>query len=411
MRRLVVPHLRIFTFGIVSILIAALGLPLFAVEPSETLLPDTAKGFLSVTNMKSLVDHWNETQIGQLMQDPIMEPFREDVERQFEDRWMGARDKLGLTIDDMRGVPSGELAIALLQPGPDQSAIVLLVDVTGNQEKAEAMVKKASANLVDQGSVKRTEKIGELDVDVYDIPKENPDDEEEPQRHATLLLHDDLLIVTDSTEALGAVLERQGGAEVKCLADIPAFQAVMKRCADDAGEDNVPQIRWFVELFGYVEAARSNIPERDRRRGQPLTETLRNSGFDAIKGVGGHVSFSVEGYEFIHRSAVSAPPPHEKSMNMLSFPNEADFVPQTWVPRDVATYSTAFVDIDVAFENLGPLADEFIGEPGAWDDVIAGLRDDHYRFRHAGFDDERAHPDRGGSQRRGRSGQSPGEAA
>lgn len=372
------PHSRFCTFGIVLLLVIALAGPLYAVEPSEKLLPDTTKGFLSITNVENLVDHWNETQIGQLMQDPIMKPFRDDVERQFEERWTGAREKLGLTVDDLRGVPSGEVAVALLQPGPNQSALVLLVDVTGNQEKAEAALKKASANLIDQGSVKRTEKLGDLDVDVFEIPKENPDDEEEPQRYAALLLHGDLLIVADSPEAVAGVLERQGGAEAKCLGDVPAFQAVMTRCADDAGADSVPQIRWFVELFGYAEAIRSNTPERDRRRVKPLTETLRNSGFDALTGVGGHVGVAVEGYEIIHRTVVSAPPPHEKSMKMLSFANEADVVPQTWVPRDVATYMTGLVDIANAFKNLAPLADEYIGEPGAFDDVLAGLKEDKH---------------------------------
>ena len=372
------PHSRMCTLVRTFFLMSVLASPLGAVEPSEKLLPDTTKGFLSVTNMKDLVDHWNETQIGQLMKDPIMEPFRKDVQRQFEEQWMGAREKLGLTIDDLRGVPSGEVAVALLQPGPEQSALVLLADVTGNQEKAEQVVKKASANLVNQGSAKRTEKVGALDVDVFDIPKQNPNDEEEPQRRAALLLHGDLLIVADSTAAIGAVLERQAGAKLKCLADVPAYQAAMARCAEDAGKDNVPQIRWFVELFGYVEAVRSGIPHRDRRPGKPLTQTFRNAGFGALAGVGGHVSFAAEGYEFIHRTVVSAPQPYDKSMKMLSFPNQADLVPQAWVPRDVATYTTTYIDIANAFKNLAPLADEYIGEPGAWADVILGLKEDKH---------------------------------
>lgn len=370
------PHSRIGTFCVVLGLVAALATPLWAVEPSEKLLPDTTKGFFSVTNMKNLVDHWNETQVGKLMKDPIMEPFREDAQRQFEERWVGVREKLGLTIDDLRGVPSGEVAVALLQPGPKQSALVLLADVTGHQEKAAELLKKAAANLLQQKAVKRTEKIGGLEVDVFDIPKENPDDEEEPQRHAVLLLHGDLVIVTDSAAAMGAVLERQAGSDAKSLADVPAFQAAMKRCAEDAGKDNVPQIRWFIEMFGYAEAVRSGIPEHQRRRAKPLTETLRNTGFDAMAGIGGHVSFAVEGYEFIHRTMVSAPPPYEKSMKMLSFPNKAECAPQAWVPRDVATYTTSFVDIRNAFKNLGPLADEVIGEKGAWPDVLAGLKED-----------------------------------
>ncbi|MHB8897406.1 MAG: hypothetical protein ACYC6Y_01525 [Thermoguttaceae bacterium] len=372
------PHSSIWTLAKAFVLTAAMAANLGAVEPSEKLLPDTVKGFVSVTNMKVLVDSWNATKVGQLMQDPIMEPFREDLQRQFEEQWVDARDKLGLTIDDLRGVPAGEVALALIQPAPGQSALVLLVDVTGNQEKAQQMVQKATANLIEEGSKKRTEKIGNLNVDVFAIPKENPQDEQEPQRHAALLLQGDLLIVSTSPEAMGAVLQRQAGAAHKTLADVPAFQAAMKRCTDDSGKDNVPQIRWFLEPFGYAETVRSAIPERDRRPGKPLTETLRNAGFTAISGMGGYLSFASEGYEFIHRTLVSAPKPYEKSMRMLSFPNEKDFVPQTWVPRDVATYTTTFVDIVNAFDNLAPLADEYIGEPGAWEDVLKGLLEDKH---------------------------------
>lgn len=369
------PHSRISPFGVLT-LIAVLVSSLGAVEPCQTLLPDTTKGFVSVANMKTLEDQWSKTQIGQLMQDPIMEPFNKDLQRQFEKRW-GLRDKLGLTMDDIRGVPSGEVAIARIQPGPGQSAVVLLADVTGNLEKAQATIKKATANLLDQGAKMQTQKIGGLDVDIYDVPKENPDDEEEPQRQAVLLLHEGLLIVADDPGVMEQILGLQSGGSGKSLADIPAFQAVMARCAEDAG-DNAPQIRWFVEPFGYAETARSATPKRERRREKPLTEVLSKTGFDAFAGIGGHVSFATEGYELVHRTSVYAPPPYEKSMKMLSFPNKAKFVPQTWVPRDVATYTTTFVDIANAFQNLGPLADEYIGEPGAWADVLEGIREDKH---------------------------------
>ena len=49
-------------------------------------------------------------------------------------------------------------------------------------------------------------------------------------------------------------------------------------------------------------------------------------------------------------------------MNMLKLPNAADFTPQPWVPRDVATYTTLYVDILNAFDNFGPLFDELFGE-------------------------------------------------
>ena len=370
------PHLRIITICLLA-LMAFLVFPLMAVEPSQELLPDaTTKGYVSIANMKLLEDQWNKTQIGQLMQDPIMEPFQKDMERQFEERW-GLSEKLGLTADDIREVPTGEVAFARLQPGPEQFAVVLLADVTGNQEKAEATIKKAKANLVAQGAKVQTQRIGGLDVEVYDVPKENPEDEEELQRQAILLLHDDLLIVADRPEVVGQVLERLADGSVKSLADVKAYQATMARCAADAGE-NLPQLRWFVEPFGLAEASRAANPGREQRRAKPLTETLKNSGFQAFQGMGGHLSFAAEGYEMIHRTAVYAPPPYELSMKMLKFDNREGFAPQPWVPRDVATYTTTFTDIANAFQNLGPLADEYIGEVGAWADVLDGLEKDKH---------------------------------
>ena len=104
---------------------------------SETLLPPSTKGLLSITDVQELTDRWDRTQIGQLMQDPVMEPFAEDLRRQLEDRWSGFRDKLGLTLDDLKDVPGGEVALGVIQPGPDHSAVAILVDVTGHREQAE----------------------------------------------------------------------------------------------------------------------------------------------------------------------------------------------------------------------------------------------------------------------------------
>ena len=52
----------------------------------EHLLPSTTKGVILVTDAKNLSDTWQKTQLGQLMSDPVMKPFSEDIRRQFGDR-------------------------------------------------------------------------------------------------------------------------------------------------------------------------------------------------------------------------------------------------------------------------------------------------------------------------------------
>lgn len=125
-----------------------------AAPPSETLLPETTKGFLSVPNVEELREHWNATQLGHLVQDPVMKPFAEDLRDQIKSKLSATRVRLGLTLDDLQGIYGGELCLAAMQPDNDinQQATVLLVDVTGHTKQVQEAIDKARKNLLAQGA-------------------------------------------------------------------------------------------------------------------------------------------------------------------------------------------------------------------------------------------------------------------
>ena len=65
-------------------------------------------------------------------------------------------------------------------------------------------------------------------------------------------------------------------------------------------------------------------------------------------------------------------------MKILSFPNQKEFGPLPWIRSDVASYATLYADVLNAFDNLGPLFDDLVGEgeKGVWQDVLDGLEKD-----------------------------------
>ena len=89
---------------------------LAAVPPAEKLLPNTTEGFLAVGSFDALNEAWNKTQLGQLMNDPVMKPFMDSFQEQMQEKWTKSHRKLGLTWKDLDGVPSGEVSIALVRP-------------------------------------------------------------------------------------------------------------------------------------------------------------------------------------------------------------------------------------------------------------------------------------------------------
>jgi hypothetical protein len=383
-----------------------------ASRPSETLLPDTTQGFFAISNVDVLNKHWDKTQLGHLMADPVMKPFVKDIRRQFDDRWSNVHERLGLTLDDLRNVPGGDVAIALVAPAPGTSALAIISDVAGKLPEAKELLEKATKNQLRRGAKRSELKVegcpdpviqfilpeseaekeagrsalqGSEDADKAAADdgedKKAADSHEAPEkpaeRRAFYCLTGNLLAVTDNLEIMKGILGRALGGRKDSLANHKPFQVVIARCRKDYG-DATPQMRWFIHPLGYAEAARVSTPDAKRRKGKSILEVMRHQGLGAVLGMGGFVDFSSEGYELVHRTAIYAPKPYKKSMKMAVLPNKTEFTPQPWVPGNIATYSTFYFDILNAFDNFGALFDELFGqgEEGVWLETVSGLETD-----------------------------------
>ena len=99
---------------------------------ADQLLPSTTKAFLSIPDVQEFGRRWDETQLGKLSADPIMEPFAKDLHRQLRDRLLNGSFSVALSWDELFAACSGELCVAAIQPGDDPKAhaSVLLLEVT-----------------------------------------------------------------------------------------------------------------------------------------------------------------------------------------------------------------------------------------------------------------------------------------
>ena len=258
----------------------------------------------------------------------------------------------------------------------------MVVDVTGHVPQAQALLDKVAANLTKQGAKETRKSADGTTILVFDLPKT----EEFPAGQVVYFLSDNVLGAADHQGVVEGILARKLGRATPegSLGDLPAFAAVMNRCRQHAGSA-VPQIRWFIEPLGYVDAIRAATPEEKRRKGVTVLDVLRQQGFTAVAGVGGFVDLKVGDYECVHRTAIYAPRPYQPapapyqgkvSMDMLALANHQEFAPPAWVPNDVAACSTFYWDVLKAFDNLGPTFDQIVGEgeTGVWDDTLESLR-------------------------------------
>ena len=390
--RVIVPRiLQLIRCALGSLFLVAVANMAVASSPSETLLPKTTKGYVSVPNVAKLRESWQQTQIGQLMRDPVMEGFLEDFKAQLQDRFTGLHEKLGIKLQDLEGVPSGEVSAAYVQPTPDTTALVILADVAEHPEEVRELLAKIDDRLIERGASKREVPAHGATMTVYKMPMPEDADQE---REAVFFHHRGILCGSDSQQAVTEILGRFSGDSQDSLINQPAFRTVMGRCQEDAGS-LAPELRWFIDPFGFVDAIRATKLVK-RKKGKDIVRVLKRQGFSAIQGLGGHLNFYVEDkYEVIHRTTIFAPPvegradkseKYELAARMLNFPNSGRLDPLSWVPRDVATYTRFNWKVAKAFDYVETLVDEIILgrnekgelETGAFKDMIDGIKTDPF---------------------------------
>ncbi|MGH7134776.1 MAG: hypothetical protein ACREHD_03500, partial [Pirellulales bacterium] len=311
-----------------------------AVPPTHSLLPDSTKGYVAAANVDTLVERWNQSPMGKLFNDPLMKPFTDDLRRQLKQKWSKTHARLGITVENLQGIATGEACLAVVMPKDADASLIIMADVTGKEKEALAMLDRVAANLKAQGAKATRQKLPGVEVSVFDSAAKHDRD------HAISTIHyvkEGLFVATDSLAIARDVAARLDRPQQHTLASVAAYQTVMKRC-EEADPAIAPDVRWFIEPIGLAEALRSW--ENNRRKGSTdYLKVAKNQGFGAIKGVGGFTNLSLTSYGILHRTYIYAPPPYELAMRMAVFPNGGDFAPQEWVARDVSTYMSFQVDM------------------------------------------------------------------
>lgn len=360
--------------------------------PAEQIFPDSTKGFVTIRNMETLETEWRKTQVGQLMNDPIMDAFKKDFQAQMAKRM---EDRFGFTLDEIRALPSGQVAAGMIAIPGQTPGYVVTLDVADRQKETADYLNRLSEKLQKAGTRRQVEKYkdGEIIIFTFPPPKQpvqTPGEQRpivaSPSRNAFYLLKDGNLLISDQSHLVKLIYDRLNAVSTnttptgKALADVEDFQNVMKRCYDDSTEGSEPLIRWYLEPLNYGESIRMLMrgPVVEKRRNKPSVFTiLKNQGFDAIRGIGGIVNLKTENKEVVYRVFVRAKKPFRLAMRMLSFPDGTNFTPPNWMPTDLARCSTFFVEPLTIFDNFGTLFDSLVmqGEEGVWDDILKGLKE------------------------------------
>lgn len=316
-----------------------------AERPSaERLLPDHTVAMLSVPSVPQLTEHFLNSAIGKMSQDPQLRPLMAALYGSLSDLVGEAKDRVGLSLGEMLALPQGEVTLALVAPPDRPPALIVVLDVKDQAANARTLLEKGAAAMEAAEAEKTEEEVGKTKITAFQTRRGR-------QRTAAFFEKDNCVVLGSDVEVLKGVLARWGGEKAETLADNFNFNSIMNRCRAD--KSMPPQVVWYADPISLLKAAGSG------NAGMAVALALLPSlGLDGLLGIGGTVAFDVGPYDYLVRTHLLLQSPREGVLKMIDF-KPVESTPERWVPRDIASYATLSWDMQSSFRTLSTVYDGF----------------------------------------------------
>lgn len=353
--------------------------PPASVPGAPRLLPEQTYAYVRIENVDELRADLKESSIGQMMTDPKLRPFASDLFVTAADFFEQVSGELGVTLDELLDIPHGQFAVALVPTGAahadgndgaadkDESPEAIrrrlqekreqqgglgwlfLIETGEDNKSLVKVLEDIEKRLARGGAVARTETVGDTQLRRLMRPDGSGSQMEYFHRSGATLIGFGANVAT-------AALERWNGrADGKTLAESTDFAAVMGRCIGAA--DTRPQLTFFADPYRLLKRAVSGAGV-GAALGWAVAEEL---GIAKIRGVGASTFHGGEMFSDIAHAHILIDPPRDGIFSVLR-PKEGDTNPPTWVPDDVASYTSIGWRVDATYDGLGRILDRFQGE-------------------------------------------------
>ena len=340
--------------------------------PMDRYFPYYTAQFTSIPDVARLSSQFEQTDMGVLASQPNMKPFHDSISEQVSSGPL--KDRLGITLNDLRNVANGEVAFGTIYPNKELLAIALMANISGHSAEANQLVNKVSANVQQKkGRVVRNQ-VGTalfVQLDVVDNNGKN--------QKIVYIIDGDLMVVCDNLMIAKLLWQKASNnaaaASVKPIA-ASAYYQVIKQHSSSKSESFS-----FVQIDRYAEAVQllNDKYSAGNLTSKSPTDKMKKSGLIGFRAAGGSLQLKpAAGFNRFVKGYIYAPKPWTGSMNMYQLVNVPCPEPPAWISSKISTYTVIQGTPELVYDNIAPFFDAYFGEgeQGVWADVVEGLEQD-----------------------------------
>ncbi|MCA9034418.1 MAG: hypothetical protein KDA91_04765 [Planctomycetaceae bacterium] len=365
-----------FTCALVASTLALAGM--FGTAHGQTLLsgdqvlPKDTYIYVAVPSVERMKQGFNASSTGQMIADPAFDDFKAELKSAFSsevnEAFANVQDTLGLTVEELLEIPSGEFSFAISSVG-NNIGIVLIADYGDHESQVTGLLEKAQAGLSQAPNLElNPTTIDGTEVTMYTVTGK--------AAQATPLAKefgwfqkDGRLVFCTNSAIMDSILTNWTSGE-DGLRSNNVFSYVMEKCHSD---DDKNMVVAFVDPLGLatkVIQSGSLGPQITPQASMGLM-MLPAFGLNQLKGFGSVGQMNVDGFEAVSRSFIYSEQPPQALMRVFML-DEVNPAPPAWVKEGTSAYLSTKWNITEAYAAIESLVDGFQGA-GALAGMIDGL--------------------------------------
>ena len=335
---------------------------------TEDLLPENTVLYLQIEDIRDMIEKMTDSNFGQMLSDERISPLVSEMYQQGMDAYSNVEDFVGLSMEEIQSLPSGELCFAVVAPKRQEPAIVFLVDMDPENEAVTKAVDRFKEFVEEQAFQEGFEGSAIEEEETDEIVFETINTQDDP---VYMFRKDGTVVGSNNEQVLKDVWERWNERpvdNVRTLAENRKFVTIMNRCRGT--KESPPEFRVFVDPIEFARAT-----TRGNFAAQAALNFLPILGLDGLLGVGGSALFGEQDFESVFHGHVLLSNPRKGLFEMLAL-KPADYQPQSWVPHDTVNYMTTSWDVQTMYAELEKIVDAFSSDGSFQENVQSRINDE-----------------------------------
>ena len=340
---------------------------------SSQILPRDTYFYLSMPSVEGFKESFEKSSGGRMLADPALEEFKAEVKKAFsgemQDSLSQVHDALGLTVDELMAIPTGEVTLAVSKASSNKMGLIMFMDYGSHESEVKGLLEKASAalNNVEQLEAANVEHDG-TELTMYtvtsDVAKQTP-----LAKEFGWFLKDERLVVSNSGALLKLTLDNWAGGSEKTLKNNSVYAYIMEKCESTPGAGVMTT---FVDPVGMFTALvqTGSLGPNGAAAGMAIG-FLPTLGINQLKGIGSSGEMGGDEFEGVSRSFLYCEQPPQAAMQVFQL-DTVDAVPPSWVKENASVWMATKWKAGEAYTAIETLFDMFQGA-GAFENTIDSI--------------------------------------